>query len=642
MSRLLPRSLLLRLGLALSTITTLAFMGMLSSVFIAETAKGDASAINQAGSLRMQSYRVATTLLHYQNDGQESWETLRRTADEFLERLESPRLTMALPESTEDPVRATYERIASAWHSRIEPLLAQSRELARQYRQGQVERGEITAFQNRYLATVASFVNDVDHLVKLIEDAAEAKIDRLRIIQVVTLFLTLAVVFITMHLMHTDVLIPLRDLLTAAEKARHGDFSARVSHTSEDELGRLGHAFNVMSEDLSRKYADLEARVREKTADLEQSNRSLELLYNTSITLNAGPLTESTYRVLLEDIRRLVGTGPGTICLAKPNDSRALKLASTRDPNPGPGDLCNPPDCDRCFGTGSTHRIALDGQYAGVEVLSIPIRDQNQYHGVLLLEMPTGVTLESWQIRLLETVAQNIANAISIAQRDTEARRLALLEERSVIARELHDSLAQSLSYLKIQVSRLSAGLKRSEGFDNAQTIIDELRDGLNSAYRQLRELLTTFRIKMEGHGLSKALEETVREFSERGDVAIALYDHLHSTQLNANEEIHILQLVREAIGNVIKHAQAKHATVLLDSDDQGSIRVVVEDDGKGIPPQPERRQHYGLAIMQERAQILGGRVTITPIPEGGTRVELRFVPSSRSAGTTIAGEVDQ
>ncbi|WP_303904344.1 ATP-binding protein [Thiohalomonas denitrificans] len=639
MSHFLKRSLLLRLGLALSTITTLAFLGMLSSVFIAETGKGDASAINQAGSLRMQSYRVATAVLYYQNGAYGTYPQVQSATDEFVSRLKDNRLVRALPKSSDDPLRATYDSVESKWHSRIEPFVSEAKQLVDRYRLGEIGEERIATFQAFYLANLADFFNEVDYLVKLIENAAEAKIERLRIIQVVTLFLTLAVVFITMHLMHTDVLIPLRDLLAAAEKARHGDFSGRVSHTSNDELGRLGNAFNVMSADLSRKYADLEARVREKTIDLEQSNRSLELLYNTSVLLNAGPLTESTYRLLLEDIRKLVGTGPGTICLTKHNDIRALKLASTRTPEQGRRDLCNPPECINCFGAGTTHLIDVPRGRNNLRVISIPIRDQNHYHGVLLIEIPPGKRLADWQTRLIETVAQNIANAITIAERDTESRRLALLEERSVIARELHDSLAQSLSYLKIQVSRIHAALKKPDGKESAQAVVEELREGLNSAYRQLRELLTTFRLKMDGHGLSKALEETVREFAIRSNVTVELHDRLYSAQLTANEEIHTLQLVREAIGNVIKHAEATHAAITLDSNDEGYVTVVVEDDGQGIPPSPQRRQHYGLAIMEERAQILGGNVTISTKSEGGTRVELNFLPSTRRPVTKTETE---
>jgi nitrate/nitrite-specific signal transduction histidine kinase len=118
---------------------------------------------------------------------------------------------------------------------------------------------------------------------------------------------------------------------------------------------------------------------------------------------------------------------------------------------------------------------------------------------------------EPWEIRLLETVARHIGTAINLSHCATRDRRLALLEERATIARELHDSLAQSLSYLKIQVSRLDAALRRPNGAAVARPIIEGLREGLSGAYRQLREILTTFRLtarereilRLLGKGLS-------------------------------------------------------------------------------------------------------------------------------------------
>lgn len=623
-----PNSLLLRLGLALSAIMGLAFLGMLSSVFIAEMGKGDAAAVNQAGSLRMQSYRIATELMYYQSHDPANYrQVVRQSAAAFEERLASARLTNALPSSRSEPLRQAYDDIARRWHKHIKPLLNSYPEPS-----GNAEPSEtIPGFQHTYLTSINTFVDEIDALVKLLEDHAEAKIERLRVIQVITLFLTAAVVLVTMHLMHVDVLIPLRDLLTCAERARHGDFSVRVAHVSDDELGRLGRAFNVMSEDLSHKYADLEARVREKTANLEQSNRSLDLLYRSSVLLNGGPPTEAIYSRLLEDIRKLVGTGAGSICLAGHGDNQAMRLASTRHPDPDEPDLCQPPNCARCFGNGEIHRIEVRRPVrTDLKVISIPIREQNRQHGVLLLELPPSGQLHDWQVRLLETVAQHIANALTLADKDSEARRLALLEERGVIARELHDSLAQSLSYLKIQVSRIAAALGKPD-LEQAQAVIGELREGVNSAYRQLRELLTTFRLRMQGRGLGLALEETVLEFQQRNAIQITLVNRLHQTQLSANEEIHTLQLLREAIINVVKHARAQHAQVELYSDERGQVTVRVDDNGIGIPPAAARQQHYGLAIMQERADILGGHLVITRRPEGGTRVELTFTPINRS-----------
>jgi two-component system nitrate/nitrite sensor histidine kinase NarX len=387
-----------------------------------------------------------------------------------------------------------------------------------------------------------------------------------------------------------------------------------------------------MAEDLSKMYADLEARVQQKTADLERSNRSLELLYNTTRWLSESPLADATYPQLLSKIENLLGIGPGTICLAGYNKNHAIKLATTRAAPPGETDLCQPANCSACFDDGRTHMVEIAREpRPPLHVISIPITDQEQQYGVLVMEIPAGTELRDWQIRLLEAVADHIGIAINIAQRATQSRRLALLEERSVIARELHDSLAQSLSYMKIQVSRLAAALPRTETEAPAHAILQELRDGISSAYRELRELLTTFRLKMDGRGLSSALEETVRELRERSALTVALANHLALSQLTPNEEIHVLQAVREALSNVVRHAQASQARITLDYDAAGDVVVTVDDDGIGIPDEAERRHHYGLAIMNERAHSLGGSISATRRPEGGTRIQIVFTPIHRT-----------
>jgi len=637
MKQILERSLLLRMGLAMATITALAFVGMLSSVIIAETTQGAAAAVNQAGSLRMQSYRIASSL--GRNEATDREEAARRThglMDEFDERLASPRLTRMIPADQNSELRLAYERITREWKERIRPQLLNY--VARA--EGTVSADQPatlrSSIRHDYLVVVDSFVADIDHLVKLLEDEAESNIQLLRLIQVTSLFLTLFVVFVTMYLMHTNVLVPLRDLLTCAEAARRGDFSVRSIHQSTDELGRLGHAFNVMAEDLSVMYADLERRVHEKTADLERSNRSLELLYNTTRWLNEAPLSDHTYTQLLKKIEELLGIGPGSICLAGYNTPQAIRLATTRRPQAGMPDLCAPPNCAACFADGDTHVVEVArGAIPTLRVLSLPITDQEQQYGVLLMEIPPNVVLQEWQTRLLEAVADHIGMAINIAQRATQSRRLALFEERSAIARELHDSLAQSLSYMKIQVSRLDAILPRNDAGAGASAIVQELRDGISSAYRELRELLTTFRLKMDGRGLNSALEETVRELSERSALPIMLVNRLHSIQLTPNEEIHVLQVVREALSNIVQHAQAREAKVTLAQSGNGNVAVTIEDDGVGIPTEAERQHHYGLAIMNERAESLGGTISINRRAEGGTRVEVVFTPHHRKNSLT-------
>jgi two-component system nitrate/nitrite sensor histidine kinase NarX len=259
----------------------------------------------------------------------------------------------------------------------------------------------------------------------------------------------------------------------------------------------------------------------------------------------------------------------------------------------------------------------------------MPLHDTGNHYGVLQLEMPPGKELAQWQTHLLEALSRHIGIAIGTARRTEQSRRLSLLEERAALARELHDSLAQSLAYMKIQVSRLKPLVADPQRGDEAREVLEELREGLNSAYRQLRELLTTFRQRIEGEGLASALESTVTEFAGRGGIPITLDVHLAGCELTPNEEIHALQIVREALSNVLNHAHAQQARVNVNCESDGSVLATVTDDGIGIQ-QAAGTHHYGLKIMEERARNLGGELVVENLPALGTRVSLHFMPGNR------------
>lgn len=253
----------------------------------------------------------------------------------------------------------------------------------------------------------------------------------------------------------------------------------------------------------------------------------------------------------------------------------------------------------------------------------------------MIVEPGDSGAIPPWQRPLLTSLAARIGTALGLHQRQRDARRLSVYEERATIARELHDSLAQSLSYLKIQAARLEAGLAAETNANPvpgrevlARAVLADLREGISNAYSQLRELLTTFRLKVDDRGLNTALKTTVAEYRARGETRISLDNRLAALLLTPNEEIHVLQIVREALSNVIRHAEATQASLSLTSVD-ADILVTIEDNGRGIAPLGIALGHYGLEIMRERAASLGGTIEIGSGSHGGTRVQLRF--SSRS-----------
>ncbi len=608
--RFFAESLVVRLGIALGTIVVLALTAAISATIFAELSTGKAAAINLAGSLRMQTYWITVQVLRAGDAGGPGAE-LDQAVAEFESRLHNPLLVGSIPSDPSDATRRAYDRVADNWASMLKPL---------------VLRAAHEAYPGRgiFVQRMAAHVLDVDRLVYLLEHDLEQRIQALRLIQGIALFAIIGVMFASFYLLHAQVIVPLADLLACSRRVRIGDFSVRAQHTSEDELGQLGHAFNYMVEDLSRSYATLEARVAEKTEQLARTNVSLEILYNTTRTLAENPLTQATLEGVMRDIERVVGLKPVAICVRERGDRQGFPVVLKRE-NDAASAWCGHGNCELCMDSGDAAVHAV-GKGAD-RLLSVPLSEGGQPYGVMLLALPAdGAQVDEWKMKLLESIGHHVGAAIATAKRADERRGMALLEERSVIARELHDSLAQSLSYLKIQVTRLKAHLGGSGTREQTSEVVEELKAGINNAYRQLRELLTTFRLRIDGRGLAEALQDTVREFSQRAGIDIGLQDQLLGHELDSSEQIHVLQVVREALANVEHHAHARRAEVRLASE-RGHMRVTVDDDGVGIRDAEPPTHHYGLAIMRDRAATLGGTLRVARRGEGGTRVELEFAP---------------
>ncbi|WP_434035046.1 histidine kinase [Cupriavidus sp. a3] len=270
--------------------------------------------------------------------------------------------------------------------------------------------------------------------------------------------------------------------------------------------------------------------------------------------------------------------------------------------------------------------LAEQGGHAEVG-LAVPISDGKERYGHLFVLFRTAQDCQAQGSQIGEAIGRHLSLAIGNFRRMQEGRRVALIEERTAMARELHDSLAQSLSYMKIQVSRLQTLADRGDAREGLEATAEELRDGLNGAYRKLRELITTFRTQINVQGLAAALEEALDEYGARSSVAMTLDNRLKGCQLSANEEFHIVQIVREALSNVVRHAGASQATVRLLPEENGAIAIVIEDDGLGFEPAADPRNQHGTAIMRERALSLDGALSISPRPGGGSCVSVHFRP---------------
>jgi len=618
---------------ALVSIIALGLVTIFSLMWATDQTDQDAQAINLSGSIRMQTYRIG--LATVQQD--------KLIAKEYMQQLDDtwqhPLFSQQRQEPPADLLGEHFFNAEQHWRTVLRPQI----EVALGTQKSGPELAQ--AIDNQLVLT--------EKVVSAFQQAAESKIRLLRIIQLTALFLTVILGAVIFNLLKTRLEKPLAQLTDAADRIGKGDYGYQTRIEGTDELALLGSVVNQMSNSVEQIYRDMDDQVKQRTAELNNNNIALEFLFETARKILASYQQEINYQQLLDQLAEVIGGEMQLeICLFTEQGDRPYRRIAAANCEISD---CSQRDCNSCIGdspidtqdalqcsqdiaegsqnTAEGSRYTAEGSRYTAEgsqetdECSFPIIREETGYGIIKCHSTKPFNLELWQEKLLRSVADQFALALSLSVHRNQQRRLAMLTERTVIARELHDSLAQALSYLKIQVTRLQKSID-SQAFDQQQPIVDELREGLTSAYRQLRELLTTFRLKIDTGGLQSALEQVVNKLNERNSMQVALHYQLTNLPLSPTEEIHLLQIIREASQNAINHSLGTQLDIHLFQNANQSIQLLIDDNGIGIPEKAEKNNHYGLAIIQERSRHLNGNVEIARRPEGGTRVAFAFQPS--------------
>jgi len=600
------------ISVALVSIIALGLLTIFSLMWATDQTDQDAQAVNLSGSIRMQTYRIGLATAQQRSD----------QAQQYIQQLDDtwqhPLFIHQRRASDRDLLSQDFMRAESHWREVLRP---QFDALLTSATAAPIAAPEQSSFPT---AQIAEQLQLTEKLVTGFQQAAESKIRLLRIIQLTALFLTIALGAVIFNLLKTRLEKPLAQLTDAASRIGQGDYGYQTQVEGNDELALLGSVVNRMSHSVETIYQDMDDQVKRRTQELHNNNIALEFLFETARKILSSYQQEINYQQLLDQLAEVIGGDIRLeLCLfTEQGDRPYMHIAQAN------GEItdCSQRDCKSCVGDKPANTQSA-ADYA------FPITREDTGYGVInchamsQLQGMDPTPLEQWQENLLRSAADQFALALSLSVHRNQQRRLAMLTERTVIARELHDSLAQALSYLKIQVTRLQKSID-TEAFSQQQPIVDELRGGLSSAYRQLRELLTTFRLKIDTGGLQSALELVVSQLRERSDMQASLHYELTNLPLSPTEEIHLLQIIREASQNAINHSLGSELDIHLFQNEDQWIQLLIEDNGIGIPDKAEKTNHYGLAIIQERSRHLNGNLEIATRPEGGTRVAFAFRPS--------------
>jgi signal transduction histidine kinase len=258
--------------------------------------------------------------------------------------------------------------------------------------------------------------------------------------------------------------------------------------------------------------------------------------------------------------------------------------------------------------------------------LVVPLVVGTRSFGVVGVEAASRSVGPEHAAKAMEIVSE-AAMRLETALLFDEVRESATAEERRRVAREIHDGIAQELSYLGYFVDGLAADARRRGDVMEAELVT--LRAEITRFVHELRMSIFDLRSEVDGHGgLGLALSEYIRSFGRRTGLTVHLSLNEAPNRLPAETEAELLRIAQEAITNVRKHARAENLWVTLEVDPPVA-HLRIEDDGRGLGP--VRFDSYGLQIMRERASRLRTTVDVQPRRPRGTSVDIRLGGSSQS-----------
>jgi two-component system nitrate/nitrite sensor histidine kinase NarX len=542
-----------------------------------------------------------------------------------------PQRPMAPPRNQE--VQQQLLAVEASWRLTVRPLVIDFLAADEAARVG---------ITDRYDAELDGFVSRINQLVLVMEHNYASNTKLLRTVQAALIVLAMFGTIMLIRFFLKLVIQPVQILHKGMRRMTGSDLSVRLPVSSNDELGGLAIGFNQMAEHLQTVYSTLEERVEAKTKTLAERNQELGMLYEVTALLSEPAPIESLCETFLQSIKQTLGADGGAVRLYSPETEVLYLIAHDglsqdfidREAAMNCGDcLCgdlvlggvpvvfdtvNPPQgmklftCVReGFATATAFNIVYDKHRLGVFNLYF-----NQKHDLAEPEM-----------QLLETLGQHLGVAIENQRLKSREKELAVSEERNLLAQELHDSIAQGLAFLNIQVQLLQDSLRKGRAEEAMQTA-GQLREGVQESYDDVRELLVHFRTRVHQSDLDTAIRSALAKFEGQTGISTEFERIGEGAPLQPTDEIQVMHIVQESLSNIRKHAQATKVTVRVIRS-MGQLRVEVVDAGQGFDVVNEPRvlsdRHVGLKIMRERAHRVGGECLISSKIGQGTTVVLNL-----------------
>lgn len=605
-----------------------------TTLYVSWQLEGSAAAINDAGSQRMRAYLMGYLMTG--NDAapdQAAFGELRSELarfDKILHDLEfgDPDRPLAAPRDLETLTQ--IRTLKKDWALQGRPLIERhidgqgavvSREAALVYRQW-----------------VGGFVEQINSLVLRMEHNYAYSTNLLRAVQVALFALALVGTLVLIRFFFVQVISPLDQIYSGIRHMAESDFGARLPVRTRDEFGAVAKGFNLMAAHLEQFYGDLEKLVASKTISLEERNAQLALMYGVTAILNEANDIDALCAAFINQVATALGADAGSVRLASVAHGEMFMVAHTGLPI----DFLSREmaiNCGECIcGQAAEDGLPVikdpggDSRLTRTQCTDMGFRTVGAFTinhdalviGVFSLFFKSERLFSEAEKSMLETLGRHLGVAVEYQRLRSRDREHAIADERNLLAQELHDSIAQALSFLNIQVKLLQGAMDHGRS-QEAQKALDQIREGVKESYEDVRELLLHFRTRAGAAAdLDAAIRNAVDHFELQTGIPVSFLSGGKRAPLEPDKQLQVLHIIQESLSNIRKHAQASKVDIGVERSAEETV-ITVRDDGIGFDPAGVSASggHVGLKIMTERASRVGAKCLVDSRPGLGTTVTL-------------------
>lgn len=437
------------------------------------------------------------------------------------------------------------------------------------------------------------------------------------------LVVLLVLAFVVATVLSRRLVGPVRNLTGAAEVLATGRTDIPVPPQGRDEVGVLAAALERMRVEINRSHgailaasAELEGRVEQRTAELRARNDELVALNDLAASLTR---SLQAHVILADAIEAVRAVQPLSVARGYLLEAAGPLMASEwRHPT---ADEARAEALDALAAAAIARSRMVRRAAGGRRLLAWPLVTAHEALGALAVECQAAPTADS--LRLMQAIADQVALALRTAHLSAVGREHAVLEERTRLAREIHDTLAQQLTGIVLQLEAAQTLIARGSG--QARTAVTTAHELSRSALQEARRSVWDLRpASLATTGLVAAIDREVRGFEERTGITARFRTHSlpRRLALSPRAEVAMLRIVQEALANAARHSGADRVDVELRAD-LGQLAVSVRDDGHGfdVGAAPARDDCFGLQSMRERMRLASGSVLVASTPGQGTEV---------------------